>query len=65
LNAAKKILFLVAGEGKARALKEILGSDADAHEYPAKLIRPKGGMVWMVDRAAAQLLDQSSRENVC
>jgi len=65
LNAAKKIIFLVAGEGKARALKEILEGDADPHEYPAKLIRPKGGMVWMVDRAAAQLLDQSSRENVC
>jgi 6-phosphogluconolactonase len=64
LNAAKKILFLVAGEGKARALKEILGGDADPHEYPAKLIRPKGRTVWMVDRAAAQLLDQSSRENV-
>ena len=64
LNAAKKILFLVAGEGKARALKEILGGDADPHEYPAKLIRPKGRTVWLVDRAAAQLLDQSSRENV-
>src|SRR5215216_7300314 len=57
LNAAKKIIFLVAGEGKARALKEILGGDADPHEYPAKLIRPKGRTVWMVDRAAAQLLD--------
>ena len=57
LNAAKKIIFLVAGEGKAWALKEILGGNANPHEYPAKLIRPKGRTIWMVDRAAAQLLD--------
>jgi 6-phosphogluconolactonase len=57
INAAKQVIFLVAGESKAEALKEILEGDADPHEYPAKLIQPEGGPIWMVDQAAAQLLD--------
>ena len=56
LNAARDINFLVAGEDKAEALKEILEGDADPREYPAKLIQPSGGPTWMVDRAAASLL---------
>jgi 6-phosphogluconolactonase len=60
INAAKRVIFLVAGAGKARALKEILERDADPHKYPAKLIRAEGGAEWMVDRAAAQLLSQLS-----
>ena len=56
INAAERVSFLVAGEGKAGALKEILEGDASPHEYPAKLIRPEGGAVWMVDQAAARLL---------
>ena len=56
LNAAREIFFLVAGEDKAEALKEILEGDADPREYPAKLVQPPGGPTWMVDRAAASLL---------
>jgi 6-phosphogluconolactonase len=56
INAARAVNFLVAGEGKADALKEILEGEADPREYPAKLIRPEGGPVWMVDRAAAKFL---------
>ena len=56
LNAARKVLFLVAGEGKAEAIHEILEGDADPSRYPAKLVRPPGGPIWMVDRAAAQSL---------
>ena len=58
LNAARAVDFLVAGEGKAEALKEILEGDADPRRYPAKLIHPVGRPVWMVDRAAAALLSQ-------
>lgn len=56
INAARKVVFLVAGEGKAKALKEILEGDADPREYPAKLVQPASGPTWMVDRAAADLL---------
>jgi 6-phosphogluconolactonase len=57
INAAKAVTFLVAGEGKAGALKEILEGDADPRAYPAKFIRPEDGdLTWMVDEAAASLL---------
>jgi 6-phosphogluconolactonase len=52
LSAARGVNFLVAGEGKAEALREILEGDADPHRYPAKLVRPPGGPTWFVDRAA-------------
>ena len=56
INAAREIIFLVAGEGKAEALREILEGDAIPHDYPAKLIRTNAATAWMVDRAAARLL---------
>jgi 6-phosphogluconolactonase len=57
INAARKVVFLVAGAGKARALREILEGDADPRDYPAKLVRPSSGAVWMVDQTAVRLLD--------
>jgi 6-phosphogluconolactonase len=51
-NAAHSVDFLVSGEGKAEALREILEGDPDPHLYPAKLIAPAGGPNWLVDRAA-------------
>ena len=58
INSARDVSFLVAGEGKAGALKEILEGEATPREYPAKLIHLEGGdLSWMVDRAAARLLD--------
>lgn len=56
INAARAVDFLVAGEGKAEALKMILEGDADPREYPAKLVELTDGPLWMVDRAAARLL---------
>ena len=57
LNAAHAVFLLVAGEGKAQVLKEILEGAADPRMYPAKLVQPPGGPAWMVDRAAARLLE--------
>lgn len=56
-NAARAATFLVAGEGKAEAVREILDGSADPRDYPAKLIDPQNGtLTWMLDRAAASLL---------
>jgi 6-phosphogluconolactonase len=60
LSAARAVNFLVAGEGKAEALREILEGDADPRRYPAKLVRPLGGPTWLVDRTAAQSLQDSA-----
>jgi 6-phosphogluconolactonase len=57
LNAARAVCFLVAGEGKARPVAEIL--EGDPREYPASLIQPQGGPEWMLDRPAASLLGDS------
>ncbi len=59
INAARSVVFLVAGEGKAEALAEILDGDADPRDYPSKLIQPEGGPTWMLDRAAAGLLTET------
>ncbi len=56
LNAAREVRLLVAGAGKAQALAEILEGDSGPCEYPAKLVRPPGGPIWMVDQAAAGAL---------
>ena len=60
INAARTVVFLVAGEGKTEALKEILESDADPYDYPAKFIQPASDPVWMVDEAAARSLSESA-----
>jgi 6-phosphogluconolactonase len=60
LNAARAVNFLVAGESKAGALKEILEGDADPRRYPAKLVTPPGGPTWLVDRTAAEFIHRAS-----
>jgi 6-phosphogluconolactonase len=58
INAARAVIFLVEGEDKAEAVREVLEGDADPRAYPAKLIQPPGGPEWMLDRSAASLLSE-------
>ena len=58
LNAAREVLFLVAGESKAsmtsRVLKDIRSGNNDAEQAPAALVRPsRGRLTWFLDQAAA------------
>ena len=48
LNSSRLILFLVAGQDKAAALKR-----ARAGELPAGGLKPQGEVIWLVDQAAA------------
>ncbi len=58
LNAAAKIIFLVVGEEKAEALRQVLSEPKDPDLYPAQMIDPpEGRVLWIVDQAAASLLD--------
>jgi 6-phosphogluconolactonase len=48
-------MFLVSGEEKAEALHAVLEGAREPERYPAQIV--EGNRLWMVDRAAAHLLD--------
>jgi 6-phosphogluconolactonase len=53
LNAAARVIFLVAGAEKAKIVKAVLSDQA---MVPAGMIRPTDGeLIWLADRAAAAL----------
>jgi 6-phosphogluconolactonase len=57
INRARNVIFLVAGADKAPALKEVIEGPRNPKQYPSQLIMPShGALLWMVDEAAAKLL---------
>ena len=58
LNAARRVVFLVAGEDKADAVGRAFGSGAEpSHDAPASLVRPSDGeLTLLLDEAAASRL---------
>jgi 6-phosphogluconolactonase len=58
INAAANVLFVVAGGGKAGRLRQALVRPGQEELLPAQMVRPaEGRLLWLVDRAAAGLLD--------
>ncbi|XP_055095306.1 6-phosphogluconolactonase isoform X1 [Symphalangus syndactylus] len=56
LNAARTVIFVATGEGKAAVLKRIL-EDQEENPLPAALVQPHTGkLCWFLDEAAARLL---------
>ena len=54
LNAARRVLFLVVGVGKADAVRDILDRGASVIDRPAAGVKPVDGEVtWLLDEAAA------------
>jgi 6-phosphogluconolactonase len=60
LNAARVVLFLVSGASKAVAFRVVWTGRADPHERPAVGVRPAGRLTWLVDQAAARLVQNDS-----
>jgi len=57
INAARHVIFLITGAGKAERLREVLKGERDPARLPSQLIRPSDGTLeWFVDRAAASKL---------
>jgi 6-phosphogluconolactonase len=57
-NAARHVLFLVTGAGKAERLREVLFGERDPRRLPSQLIRPEEGLLeWIIDEAAAARLE--------
>lgn len=58
INAARTIMFLVAGEDKADAVSRVMAGE----DLPAARVRPTNGrLIWLLDDAAAQKLPQDLR----
>ena len=58
INNARNVVFLISGESKAEALKEILEGEYQPKKYPAQSVKPRGGdLFWLIERRAAQLLN--------
>jgi 6-phosphogluconolactonase len=61
INNAQRVMFLVAGQSKAPAVKDVLEGPRDVDKYPAQIIAPENGeLIWLLDRAAASLLSKPS-----
>ena len=57
INAAREVLFLVGGAGKAETLAAVLEGPDRPHDLPSQAIRPTSGrLTWLVDEAAAAKL---------
>lgn len=55
INAARNILFLVAGAGKSEILNKVL--HAESIDLPASLVKPEdGNCLWLLDKTASQSL---------
>ncbi len=58
INAARRVVFLAAGGGKATRLADVLDGPIDVNELPSQIVRPHGGPLWLVDRAAITSLSK-------
>ncbi len=59
VNRAACVMFLVAGQDKAVPLAEVVEGPPDSDRLPSQRIHPEaGGLLWLVDRAAASKLSR-------
>lgn len=60
LNAAREIMFLVAGQNKAEVVHDVLEGQPSDNALPAAGVRPVDGtLTWLVDEAAGSHLTRS------
>lgn len=59
INAAKNIIFLIAGSDKAETVKEILENNSD---FPAQKVTPENGLlIWLLDKKSTDSLKIKDR----
>ena len=57
LNAARRVLFLVPGESKAKAVRDIFENNPPKEVHPSAAVQPTDGtLLWLLDKPAAHLL---------
>jgi 6-phosphogluconolactonase len=61
LNAARRVLFLVAGREKAPATQRTLAPEGSGEPTPASRVAPRHGeLIWILDREAAGCLPKAA-----
>ena len=54
INNADNILFMVSGEEKAEAIREVLKGESNFEKFPSQKIKPaKGKITWLLDQGAS------------
>jgi 6-phosphogluconolactonase len=65
INAAAKVTFLVSGPGKAERLRQVLEGPYQPEVLPAQIVSPDTGRLsWLLDRAAASMLQDSPQRGI-
>ncbi|MBD2326305.1 6-phosphogluconolactonase [Alkalinema sp. FACHB-956] len=59
INAARSVIFMLAGANKQAALQHVFALEADDFLYPSRFIQPQGELWWIMDQAAAQGLPET------
>lgn len=58
INAARRVLVLVSGAGKADRLHDVLTGPVDTNQFPSQSIHPvAGSLVWLVDADAFSTIE--------
>jgi 6-phosphogluconolactonase len=60
INYARSVIFLISGASKQAALAEIFAPTGNDAAYPARGVRPPGELLWLLDAAAGEGLEQQS-----
>jgi 6-phosphogluconolactonase len=48
INQADWVIFLVSGSNKQEALQQVFSDTGDSNQYPSKLIKPRGELIWFI-----------------
>ncbi len=48
INQADCVIFLVSGTNKQEALQQVFSDTGDTDQYPSKLIKPQGELIWFI-----------------
>ncbi len=63
INAARCVVFLVAGSDKAEPLRCVIEGPRDERQFPSQMIAPPNGdLLWLVDGAAAARLARKPQD---
>ena len=63
INAARCVVFLVAGSDKAEPLRCVIEGPRDERQFPSQMIAPPNGdLLWLVDEAAAARLARKPQD---